>query len=47
MTPLELLKKKVAWGEEVDGNHLFDYHAIGQMIKEAEERCNHDEAIYD
>ena len=35
---LELLKKKIKWGKEIDKNHLFDYHAIGGLIKEAEER---------
>jgi hypothetical protein len=35
---IELLKKKVAWGKEIDKNHLFDYHAIGKMIEEAEQR---------
>lgn len=35
---LDLLKKKVAWGKEIDRNHLFDYHNIEKMIEEAELR---------
>lgn len=39
MTPLELLKRKVAWGKEVDRNHLFSYDNISDMIDEAEQRA--------
>jgi len=35
---LELLKKKVAWGKEIDRNHLFSYNNIEEMIQEAEQR---------
>lgn len=35
----ELLKRKVAWGKEIDGNHLFSYENFGEMIEEAESRA--------
>ena len=35
---LDLLKKKVAWGKEIDRNHLFSYENIEEMIEEAEQR---------
>jgi hypothetical protein len=37
---LSLLKKKVAWGKEIDRNHLFSYDNIGEMIEEAERRAS-------
>lgn len=35
---LDLLKVHVGWLKETSRNQLFDAHAIGEMIKEAEAR---------
>ena len=39
MSAIELLKRKVEWGMEIDRNHLFDYGNIRDMIAEAEQRA--------
>lgn len=40
---LILLKRKIAWGKEVNPNQLFDYGCFERMIEEAEERARCEE----